>query len=508
MSEYILELDGITKKYGSTVALNGMQFRLKAGEIHALMGENGAGKSTFIKIITGVLHPDYGSIILDGKDISPKNALESQKMGIAAIYQHATAFPDLSVTENIFMGREIKTKLGILDRGKMNRLAREYLAPFAPDIDVTKPMSSLGVARQQLVEIAKALSQNAKILILDEPTASLTKYECEELYRILERLRDKGVSMIFITHKFEDMYRLATRVTVLRDAQYIGTYDVDSVPNDELIAAMVGRKLDKLYPERTAKIGDELFRVEGLSKTGYFRDVSFGVKRGEIVALTGLVGAGRTEVCQTIFGIMKPDSGRMFLDGKEIRPSSPAESLGRGIGLLPEDRLTQGLVRELPIYQNVTVSDLGRFVRMGLLSKKDEKERAAELCGKLDLKASSIEANPSSLSGGNQQKVVLAKLINCPLKVLIVDEPTKGIDVGAKYSVYETLCELVAGGYGIIMVSSEMPEVLGMADRIIVMKSGRVSAIFDRAEATQDKILKAALYGREDREAEKETVAG
>ncbi len=499
MSEYILELNDIYKTFGSSVALSGMHFKLKPGEVHALMGENGAGKSTFIKVITGVFQPDSGEIIYNGKRIHPKNSMESQNLGIAAIYQHATVFPDLSVTENIFMGQEILTKWGTYDWRKMNQMAKKYVEPFSADIDVTKPMSSLSVAGQQIVEIAKALSRNARILILDEPTASLTKYECEELYGIVDDLREKGVSMIFITHKFEDMYRLATRVTVLRDSRYIGTWNVDEISNSDLIMAMVGRKLDKLYPEKTALIGEEIFKVQNLSCKGYFKDISFGVRKGEILALTGLVGAGRTEVCQAIFGINKPDSGGVYLEGKEVDINSPVDAIKHGIGLLPEDRLTQGLIGQLPIYQNVTVSDLNKFLRYGVLSRKSEMDKTLQLCQKLNLKAKNIGAKPSSLSGGNQQKVVFAKLLNCDLKVLIVDEPTKGIDVGAKYSVYEILNELAAKGYAIIMVSSEMPEVLGMADRIVVMKGGRITGRFDVADATQEKILAASLMKKEEK---------
>jgi len=500
LSEYILELNDIVKTFGSSVALNGMHFKLKTGEVHALMGENGAGKSTFIKVITGVFQPDRGEIIYNGEKISIKNTTQSQNLGIAAIYQHATVFPDLSVTENIFMGREILTKIGTYDRKKMTQLAKSYIEPFSKDIDVTKPMSSLGVARQQIVEIAKALSRNAKILILDEPTASLTKYECEELYKIVDRLSENGVSMIFITHKFEDMYRLATRVTVLRDATYIGTWNVDEISKSDLIMAMVGRKLDKLYPPKTACIGEEILKVENLSCEGYFKNISFSVRRGEILALTGLVGAGRTEVCEAIFGIKKVKSGKVFLEGKEVNINSPVKALKSGIGLLPEDRLTQGLIGELPIYQNVTISDLNRFIRYGMLSKKAETDKTVELCERLNLKAQSIVEKPSSLSGGNQQKVVFAKLLNCDLKVLIVDEPTKGIDVGAKYSVYETLNELASNGYAILMVSSEMPEILGMSDRVVVMKTGRITGKFETKDATQEKILTASLLRTDDKE--------
>ncbi len=490
---YILELKDVVKTFGGVTALAGVQFQLKKGEIHALMGENGAGKSTFIKVITGVHQPDSGIMLLEGERITPRNTMDSAKLGIAAIYQHVTAFPDLSVTENIFMGQEIKNKLGMYDWRQMNQKAKELIEPLSKEIDVTKPMGSLSVAAQQLVEIAKALSRDARILIMDEPTASLTANECEELYTIAERLRDEGVSIILISHRVEDMYRLATRVTVFRDAQYIGCWDVDKISNQKLIGAMVGRELDQMYPEKTAKIGETVLKVENISKEGYFKNISFDVKKGEILALTGLVGAGRTEVCQTIFGIMNPDSGRILLEGQEIHVKTPVEAFEYGIGLLPENRQTQGLVNELPIYQNVSSADMKQFAKANMLDEKAEIQKAIELCQKISLKAKDISAPPSSLSGGNQQKVVFAKLLNCSLKVLILDEPTKGIDVGAKYSIYEIMNELAANGYAIIMVSSEMPEVLGMADRIVVMKSGHVTGEFDNKEVSQEMIMAASL---------------
>jgi rhamnose transport system ATP-binding protein len=490
---YILELKDVVKTFGGVTALAGVQFQLKKGEIHALMGENGAGKSTFIKVITGVHQPDSGIMLLEGERITPRNTMDSAKLGIAAIYQHVTAFPDLSVTENIFMGQEIKNKLGMYDWRQMNQRAKELIEPLSKEIDVTKPMGSLSVAAQQLVEIAKALSRDARILIMDEPTASLTANECEELYTIAERLRNEGVSIILISHRFEDMYRLATRVTVFRDAQYIGCWDVDKISNQKLIGAMVGRELDQMYPEKTAKIGETVLKVENISKEGYFKNISFEVKKGEILALTGLVGAGRTEVCQTIFGIMNPDSGRIVLEGKEVKIKTPVEAFEYGIGLLPENRQTQGLINELPIYQNVSSADMKQFAKASMLDEKAEIQKAIELCQKISLKAKDISAPPSSLSGGNQQKVVFAKLLNCSLKVLILDEPTKGIDVGAKYSIYEIMNELAANGYAIIMVSSEMPEVLGMADRIVVMKSGHVTGEFDNKEVSQEMIMAASL---------------
>lgn len=499
MDEYILELNDIIKTFGGVTALDRVQFKLKRGEVHALMGENGAGKSTFIKVITGVHQPDSGSILLEGEEITLRNTIDSAKLGIAAIYQHVTSFPDLSVTENIFMGQEILTKFHTYDWGRMIKKAKTLIEPLSKEIDVTKPMKTLSVAQQQLVEISKALSRNARILIMDEPTASLTKHECDQLYEIVERLRDEGVSIIFITHRFEDMYRVASKVTVFRDAKYIGSWEIDKISNAKLIAAMVGRELDRMYPKREPHIGKEVLSVEHLSKEGYFRDISFNVHSGEIIALTGLVGAGRTEVCQTIFGIMKPDEGCIKLDGQKIKISSPVEALHKGIGLLPEDRQIQGLINELPIYQNVSSSVLEKFVKRGLLDEQAEVDNAISLCTKIQLKAKNILALPSSLSGGNQQKVVFAKLLSCNLKVLILDEPTKGIDVGAKYSIYEMMNTLSQNGFAIIMVSSEMPEVLGVADRIIVMGSGHVTGEFNAKEATQEKILEASLikYSKE-----------
>ncbi len=493
MSDFILELKDVVKTFGGVTALDGVNFQLKRGEIHALMGENGAGKSTFIKVITGVHQPDSGIMLLEGEKITLRSTADSAKLGIAAIYQHVTAFPDLSVTENIFMGQEIKNKAGFYSWKLMHKKAKELMEPLNASIDVTKPMGALSVAQQQLVEIAKALSRDARILIMDEPTASLTRTECEQLYKIAEKLRDEGVSIIFITHKFEDMYRLASRVTVFRDSKYIGEWDVDKISNQKLIAEMVGRELSQMYPEKEAVIGETVLKVNGISKEGYFKDISFDVRKGEILALTGLVGAGRTEVCQTIYGIMNPDSGSIELEGKKVHIKAPEDALKLGIGLLPEDRQIQGLINELPIYQNVSSAVMEKFSKHNMLEVEKEESNAIELCQKIQLKAKDISAPPSSLSGGNQQKVVFAKLLSCDLKVLILDEPTKGIDVGAKYSIYEIMNDLTKRGYAIIMVSSEMPEVLGMADRIIVMKSGRVTGNFNAKDVTQEMILEASL---------------
>ena len=493
MSDYILELKKIIKTFGSTKALNGVNFQLKPGEIHCLMGENGAGKSTFIKIITGVLHPDSGEMYYKGKEAQFENSIESTKAGISAIYQHPAIFPSLSVVENIFMGQELLTKIKTYDYRKMRKIASDVLKSLECNIDVNKPISALSVAEQQLVEIAKALSRNANVLILDEPTASLTKFECEKLYLILDEIKKKGVSMIFITHRFEDMYRLADRVTVFRDATYIGTWNLKDITEKDLIKAMVGRELTTLYPKRDAKIGKEVLRVENISKTGFFKNISFNVKAGEVLALTGLVGSGRTEVCQTIFGINHYDSGKLFLEGKEIKVKNPKHALKLGIGLLPEDRQLTGLLLNMPIYQNTTAMSLKKFAKLAILNKNKEISKAQELGAELRLKAGSVKAPPSSLSGGNQQKVVFAKLLNCELKVLILDEPTKGVDILAKYSIYEIINSLAKQGYAIIMISSEMSEVLGMADRIVVMRSGHLAAEMPIKGATQEKIMEASV---------------
>lgn len=492
MSEYILELKGITKIFPGVKALDNVHFQLRPGEIHALMGENGAGKSTFIKVITGVHRAEEGEIYLDGKAVHFKGPLDAQAVGIAAIYQHVTSYPHLSVAENIFMGHE-KVKHKMIQWSVMYEEANVLLKELNADFDATAEMGALSVAQQQMVEIAKALSMNARIIIMDEPTAALTKRESEELYRITEKLRDEGAAIIFISHRFEDMYRLASRVTVFRDSKYIGSYDVDGITNADLIKAMVGREIADLFPKPEVKLGKEILRVENLNKTGYFKEVSFGVKAGEILGMTGLVGAGRTEVVQCIFGVEKADSGTIYLEGNAVTISKPAEAMALGIGLLPEDRQLQGLILDWGIGRNITLAELNRYAKKGITDDKKEREAAKSLAEKVDTKAVTIFDKVSSLSGGNQQKVVVAKILASNLKLVILDEPTKGVDVGAKAEIYEIMGELAKQGYAIIMISSEMPEILGMSDRIIVMCEGRITGELSRTEATQEKILELAM---------------
>ena len=494
MSETILELKDISKSFPGVKALDGVSFDLKPGEIHGLMGENGAGKSTFIKIITGVHTPDSGSIIFEGREIAFRNPMEAQQLGIAAIYQHVTSYPDLTVAENIFMGHEkVRPLSRRIDWKEMHSKAQALLDQLDANFDSRTRMSNLSVARQQIVEIAKALSTNARVIIMDEPTAALTQHESDELYRITRGLRESGVAVIFISHRMEDIWKLADRVTVFRDGRHIGTWDAEEIDQEKLIVAMVGREISQMYPKRSVHIGEELLRVENLTRVGYFRDVSFDLRAGEIVALTGLVGAGRTEVCESIYGVYPSDSGRIYLEGEEIAPKTPVEALALGIGHLPEDRQHEGLVLQWEIGKNITLPSMHKFTRFGWLLEEREKELAGTLAQKLSVKAKTIFTKASALSGGNQQKVVVAKILSRRLKLIVLDEPTKGVDVAAKAAICEIIGDLAERGYGIIMVYSEMPEVLGMSDRIVVMKEGHVTARLETAQTTQEEILNAAM---------------
>lgn len=492
MAEYILELKGITKIFPGVKALNNVQFQLKPGEVHALMGENGAGKSTFIKVITGVHKAEEGEMYLDGQKVDFKGPRDAQAAGIAAVYQHATSYPHLTVAENIFMGHEI-VKGGRIQWGEMNRRANELLKRMNAEFDSTAEMGTLSVAEQQMVEIAKCLSTNARIIIFDEPTASLTRSESEELYRIIDQLKADGVSIIFISHRFEDMYRVASRVTVFRDSQYIGTYDVNGITNADLIKAMVGREITDLFPKPEVKIGKEMLRVENLSRTGFYKDVSFEVHAGEIVGMTGLVGAGRTEVVESICGITHADAGKVYLEGKEIHVKKPSDAMELGIILLPEDRQKEGLIMSWGLGRNVTLPTISKYAHGGLNDEKKERELSKDLLEEVDTKAVDIFQPASSLSGGNQQKVVVAKALSQEMKVVIMDEPTKGVDVGAKAEIYSIMGDLALKGYAIILISSEMAEILGMSDRIIVMCNGRKTGELMRDEATQEGILELAM---------------
>ncbi len=488
MSDYVLELKGITKIFPGVKALDHVQFQLLPGEVHALMGENGAGKSTFIKVITGVHKAEEGEMYLDGRKVDFKGPKDAQEAGIAAVYQHPTSYPHLTVAENIFMGHEI-LKNGMIQWKAMNAEANKLLENLDADFDAKAEMGTLSVAQQQMVEIAKAMSTHAKIIILDEPTASLTKSESEKLYTLVDQMKESGVSVIFISHRFEDMYRLASRVTVFRDSQYIGTYPVDGITNADLITAMVGREITTMYPKPTVEIGEEMLRVEKLSRVGFFKDISFYVRAGEILGMTGLVGAGRTEVVEAVCGITRADEGKVYLEGREVSIHRPSDAMQKGIILLPEDRQKEGLIMSWGLGRNVTLPIMGKYAKHGLNDDKKEREVSRDLLESVDTKAVDIFQPASSLSGGNQQKVVVAKALGQEMKVVIMDEPTKGVDVGAKAEIYAIMGELAKQGYAIILISSEMPEILGMADRIMIMCNGRKTGELSREEATQERIL-------------------
>ena len=492
--DLILRIEHVTKIFPGIRALDSVRFDLRRGEIHALVGENGAGKSTFIKVLTGVHQPDSGSIVMNGEEVVMSDPLVARRHGIAAIYQHLAAYPHLTVAENIFICNEqVNPRTRTISWKKTNEKAEALLKSLGSQIKPSRLMGELSVAQQQIVEIAKALSQDASVLIMDEPTAALSKKESEELYFIVRNLREKGTSVILISHRFEDTFTLADRVTVLRDGRYIGTWDVKDTDSDMLVNHMVGRSIDQFFPQKTAKVGKELLRAENLSRTGYFRGVSFTLHAGEILGLTGLVGAGRTEVIEALCGVTKPDGGAVFLNGKEVRFGSPHDSLRGGVGLLPEDRQKQGLLLPWSIADNVTLPELQRYRAHGLLSDKAIRKTADTAIAQLSVKARSSADKAESLSGGNQQKVVLSKLLNSDAKVMIMDEPTKGVDVGSKAAIYGIMCDLAEKGYGILMVSSEMPEVLNMCDRAVVMREGRVSAVIDRADFSPEGILKAGI---------------
>lgn len=485
----VLEAVGITKIFPGIKALDQVNFELRPGEIHALIGENGAGKSTFIKVLTGIHQPDAGTLYLEDEPVVMTGPLMSRRLGIAAIHQHLAAYPHLSVAENIFLCNEQVGKAGLISWRKTRQQAAKLLASLGSDIEPTQIMGELSVAQQQVVEIAKALSQDARVLIMDEPTAALSRKESEELYTIVRGLKEKGTSVILISHRFEDTFTLADRVTVLRDGRYIGTWDIKDTNSAMLVNHMVGRSIDQFFPVKTAPIGEELLRVENLSQTGRFQEVSFTLHAGEILALTGLVGAGRTEVVEAITGVTKPDSGTIMLMGNPASFDQPYQAIEQGLGLLPEDRQKQGLLLPWSIADNISLPTLKSSRVRGLVSKSKIHSEGVETIKKLDIRARGAGDTVGSLSGGNQQKVVLGKLLAGKARVMIMDEPTKGVDVGSKAAIYQMMCDLAEQGFGIIMVSSEMPEVLAMSDRAVVMREGRVSGILQRNEYSPEGIL-------------------
>ncbi len=495
MSEYIVELKNAVKRFPGVVALKNMHLNVKSGEILGLIGENGAGKSTLIKVLTGVYQPDEGEIYVEGVQQHFKNPNESVSAGIACVYQELNIEKLLSITDNIFINKWIKKKSGLLDYEAMNKKAREVMLSLGQDIDPTRPAGTFGMGVQQMIEIAKAVLINAKMIIMDEPTSSLGEKEVEQLMKTCRELKARGIGIMFVSHKLEELFQLCDRVTVIRDGEYIDTRDIGEWDNDSLIKAMVGRSLENQFPkEYGTKSKEPMLKVEHLSEAGVLQDVSFEAYGGEVLGFSGLVGAGRTEVMRAIFGADRKDGGTIYIKGKKVEINSPKDAIKHGIAFLTEDRKSQGLVLNEPIRTNVILANLKGFSKGIFLDSKKIEEAGKKNMKDLNIKAPSLDERVVQLSGGNQQKVVIGKWVNTDADIFIFDESTRGIDVGAKVEVYHIMNDLVKAGKCVIMISSEMPEILGMSDRVIVMRGGRITGEMDRNtdHFNQEDIMKAA----------------
>jgi rhamnose transport system ATP-binding protein len=488
----LVELRGIEKSYGGVRALDDVSFSVDRGSVHALVGENGAGKSTVVKILTGVVQPDDGDVLIDGEPQRIGDPQSAHKAGIVAMFQEPTVFPDLSVAENVFAGRHRRTALRTVGWKAMRSEASRILEELGADFPADAPVRGLGVADRQLLEIAKALSSSARVLIMDEPTAALSPHEVENLFATVRRLRDRGVAIVFVSHRLEEVTAVADTVTVLRDGGHVATRPAAELSHGEIVRLMVGRSLDALFPKEEAEIGDVVLRAEGLARRGVFSGVSFELRRGEIAGLAGFVGSGRTEVARSIFGIDRLDAGTLWISGHRFRPRSPRAALRRGLAYLPEDRLQQGLVQPMSISANTSMAVLPRLTPAGILQPWRERRLARRFMEQLRIRATSPAQVVRSLSGGNQQKVVLSKWLAAEPRILILDEPTHGVDVGTKADVHRAISHLAAQGLTILMISSELPEILGMSDRVLVMREGRLVAELSRAAATEERIIEAA----------------
>ncbi|WP_043620053.1 sugar ABC transporter ATP-binding protein [Nonomuraea candida] len=488
----ILSLRHVSKSFGAVRALQDVRLDLWPGEVHGLVGENGAGKSTLVKILAGAHPADAGTVLVDGRELSPSGPSDARAAGIAVIYQEPALFPDLSVAENIFMSRQPLRSLRRIDAGAMRRATAELFGRLGIHLDPGRPARGLSIADQQLVEIAKALAFDARILVMDEPTAALSGVEAERLFSVVASLREAGAAVLFISHRFDEIFALCHRVTVMRDGRWVSTDPAAGLTVDELVRRMVGREVSALYPRTDAAVGEPRLEVRSLTRHGVFRDVSFTVRGGEIVALAGLVGAGRSEVARAVFGIDRPDAGEVLVDGVRLPPGDTGRAIAAGLALVPEDRRQQGLVMELSVERNATLTRRWSLSRLGLLTGGRERAAAREWSERLRVKTARLTDPVSALSGGNQQKVVLAKWLSTGPRVLIVDEPTRGIDVGTKAEVHRLLSELAGQGVAVLMISSELPEVLGMADRVLVMHEGRLVADVPRAEAGEERVMLAA----------------
>jgi rhamnose transport system ATP-binding protein len=489
----LLELRTVSKAFEAVQALREVSLTLHAGEVHALAGENGAGKSTLVRIIGGEHRPDAGQVLLGGEPVDFSSPREAQQRGVAVIHQEPTQFPDLSVAENVFMGRQPLRSGRRVDRREMNKRAAELFEQLGVPIDPLRPTRGLSIADQQIIEIAKALSAEARIIVMDEPTAALSSLEADRLFRVARKLAEGGAALLFISHRLDEMYTLCDRVTVLRDGAVVAAGEpMSEMDQDALVRRMVGRPVDQLFPQREASTGEEILVVDGLTRTGVFNDISFSVRRGEIVGLAGLVGSGRSEVARAVFGIDPHDAGTVRVQGVELPAGNPRAAIDSGVALVPEDRREQGLILELSIERNASLARLKAVSHKGIVRRAAERSLAREWADRLGLKSGELSDPVATLSGGNQQKVVLGKWLATKPSVLIVDEPTRGIDIGAKVEVHTLLSDLAAEGMAILLISSELPEVLGMADRVLVMHEGRLTANLTKAEATEESVMYAA----------------
>lgn len=502
----LLRIEGIRKAFPGVVALDSVDFDLRRGEVHVLLGENGAGKSTLIKMLSGAYRPDSGRILVDGSEAHIHVAQDSERLGIATIYQEFNLVPDLTVAENIFLGRQPR-RFGMIDRKRMEADAAELLERVGVPVSPRARVRELGIARLQMVEIAKALSLRARVLIMDEPTAVLTSEEVERLFAIVRTLRADGVGIIFITHHLEEIAALGDRVTVIRDGRSVGQVPAGT-PQDELVRLMVGRSIEQQYPRERAEVGTALLTVDRLTRDGVFHDVSFQVRAGEVVGVAGLVGAGRTEVARAVFGADPYDQGAVQVSGSDLRRHDVNAAVTAGIGLVPEDRKGQGLVLDASVEENLGLVTLRSATRGGLVDRTGQRQAAARIAEQLGVRMAGLGQHVRTLSGGNQQKVVIGKWLLADTKVLILDEPTRGIDVGAKVEIYQLINELTAAGAAVLMISSDLPEVLGMSDRVLVMAQGRISGELTADQATQDAVMALAVSTPSTESTELETTRG
>jgi ABC-type sugar transport system ATPase subunit len=496
LNEYVFEMKDITKAFGRNVVLDGVSISIKPGEVRALMGENGAGKSTLMKILGGIFSADSGTVYMDGKEASIKTVDDARKYGVSFIHQEITNIPEMTIAENIFLGREPKNHLKLVDYRKMKHEAQKALDALGLDLDAGMLIRGLSVAQQQMIEIARAVNEGAKILILDEPTASLSKSETDNLFAQIDRLKKAGVAMIYISHRMEETFKVCDSVTVLRDGKFIGTRDTKETTENELISMMVGREFNNMYGNKRVIGGDVIMEVKHLTTDKVF-DISFTLRKGEILGFSGLVGAGRTELALALFGIDSIQSGEIWLEGKKLTISKPKDAMNAGIALVPEERKEQGLFLGHSIATNLTFQVLSEFIHQLRVDKKKESNIVDEFKQKLSIKMASVEQTAGELSGGNQQKIVISKWLAAKPKVLILDEPTRGIDVGAKAEIYKLMHSLASEGVSIIMISSELPEIINNSSRVAIMREGHLAGILDQqeTEATQEKIMSFAVGG-------------